>query len=51
MKDKRFKVVKGVVKKRGSIFVQKYNYSLNKNLISHDKVKQNKIEAINLKIG
>ena len=46
MKDKRFKVVKGVVNKKEGIYLYKnWNYSSNKNQISDDKVEQNKIES------
>ena len=46
MKDKRFKVIKGVVNKKEGVYLyKKWNYSSNKNQISDDKVEQNKIES------
>ena len=46
MKDKRFKVVKGVVNKKERVYLYKnWNYCSNKNQISDDKVEQNKIES------
>ena len=45
MKDKRFKVVKGVVNKKEGLYLYKnWNYSSNKNQISDDKVEQNKLK-------